>query len=125
MLKWIADLNPGLRTENWKVCDKQSESKGQTLISFIDRDSHIIIQRIGYKIHLFIKIFTGLSQGTVKVLDDPEIQRRAEHVTDTVASNFVSEGEGDEIPSPPDDQSKADQGTHLHGTQSEDGEEIR
>jgi hypothetical protein len=43
-------------------------------------------------------------------------------VTDIVASNLVSEGEGDEIPSPPDDQSKADQGTPLHGTQSEERE---
>jgi hypothetical protein len=35
---------------------------------------------------------------------------------------LVSEGEGDELPSPPDDQSKADQVTPLHGTQSEDRE---
>jgi hypothetical protein len=102
----------GLRTENWRVLDEQSESKGQRFILFIDRDSRIIIQRTGYK------IFRGLSQGTVKVLDDPKVQRRAEPVTDTVASNLVSEGEGDEIPSPPDDQSKADQGTPSHGTQS-------
>jgi hypothetical protein len=67
MLKWIADLNPGLRTENWRVLDKKFESKGQRLILFIDRDSHIIIQRTCYK------IFTGLSKGTVKVLDDPEV----------------------------------------------------
>jgi hypothetical protein len=46
-------------------------------------------------------------------------------VTDTVAPNFVSEGEGDEIPSPPDDQSKAEQGTPSHGTQSEDGEGFK
>jgi hypothetical protein len=56
------------------------------------------------------------------VLDDPEFQRREEPVTDTVASNLVPEREGDELPSPPDDQSKADQGTPSHGTQSEDGE---
>jgi hypothetical protein len=56
------------------------------------------------------------------LLDDPEVQRRSEPVTDTVASNLVSEGEGDEIPSPPDDQSKADRGTPSHGTQSEGGE---
>jgi hypothetical protein len=43
-------------------------------------------------------------------------------VTDTVASNLVSEGEGDETPSPSDDQNEADQGTPSHGTQSEDGE---
>jgi hypothetical protein len=85
------------------------------LILFIDQDSHTIIQRTGYK------IFTGLSQGTVKVLDDPEVQRRAESVTDTVSCNSVSEEEGDETPSPSDDQSKVDQGTSLHGTQPEDG----
>jgi hypothetical protein len=56
------------------------------------------------------------------VLDDPEVQHREEPVTDTVASNLVSEGEGDEIPGPSDDQSKADQGTPSHETQSEDGE---
>jgi hypothetical protein len=50
LLKWIADLNPGLHTENWRVLDKQSESKGQRLVLFIDQDSHIIIQRTGYKI---------------------------------------------------------------------------
>jgi hypothetical protein len=54
------------------------------------------------------------------VLDDPEVQRRAEPVTDRVAPNFVSEEEGDNIPCPPDDQSKADQGTPSQGTQSED-----
>jgi hypothetical protein len=25
LLKWIADLNPGLHMENWRVLDKQSE----------------------------------------------------------------------------------------------------
>ncbi|PNF41280.1 hypothetical protein B7P43_G01460, partial [Cryptotermes secundus] len=113
LLKWIADLNPGLHTENWRVLDKQSESKGQRLILFIDRDSYTIIQRTGYK------IFTGLSQGTVKVLDDPEVRRRAEPVTDTVSSNSVSEEEGDDVPSPSDDRSKMDQGTSSHGSRSE------
>jgi hypothetical protein len=56
------------------------------------------------------------------MLDDPEVRRRAEPVTDTVASNLASVREEDEIPSPPDDQSKADQGIPLHGSQSEDGE---
>jgi hypothetical protein len=59
-----------------------------------DGDSYTIIQRTGYK------IFSGLSQGTVKVLDDPEIQRWVEPVTDTVSSNSISEEKGDEIPSP-------------------------
>jgi hypothetical protein len=41
LLKWIADLNPGLRTENWRVLDKQSESKGQRLILFTDRTKYL------------------------------------------------------------------------------------
>jgi hypothetical protein len=52
LMKRIADLNPELRNENWRVLE--SESKGPRLILFIDRDSHIIIQSTGYK------IFTGL-----------------------------------------------------------------
>jgi hypothetical protein len=116
LLKWIAELIPGLRTENWRVLDKKFESKGQRLILFIDRDPHIIILRTCYK------IFRGTTQGTLTFLDDLEVRRPAEPVTDTVASNLVPDGEGDEIPSPPDDQSKADQGTPLHGSQSEDGE---
>jgi hypothetical protein len=71
---------------------------------------------------LVTKILTKLSKGSVKLLDDPEFRRRAEPVADTVASNLVSEGEGDEIPSPSDDQSKAEHWTPLHGTQSEDVE---
>ncbi|PNF26441.1 hypothetical protein B7P43_G16453 [Cryptotermes secundus] len=88
LLKWIADLNPGLHTENWRVLNRQSESKGQRLILFIDRDSHTIIQRTGYE------IFTGLSHRTAKVLNDPEVQHQAEPVPDTVSSNLVSEEEG-------------------------------
>jgi hypothetical protein len=49
-LKWIADLNPGLHTENWRVLDKQPESRGQRLILFIDQVSHTTIQRTGNKI---------------------------------------------------------------------------
>jgi hypothetical protein len=89
LLKWIADLNPGLHTENSRVLDKQSESKGQRLILFIDHDSYTTIQRTGNE------IYTGLSQGNVKVLNDPEVQHRAEPVSET---NSVSEGDGDEIP---------------------------
>jgi hypothetical protein len=55
------------------------------------------------------------------VLDDHEVQRRAEPVTDAASCNLVSEEEGDETPSPPHDQSKVDQGTSLYGTQSKDG----
>jgi hypothetical protein len=56
------------------------------------------------------------------VLDDPEVQRQAEPVRDTVPSNSVSEEEWDVMPSSPDDQNKMDQGTSLQGAQSEDGE---
>ena len=98
------------------MINKQSELKGQRLILLIDRDSHNFIRRTGYK------IFTGLSQGTVKVLDDPEVRHQTEPVTDTVDSNLYSEEEGDEIPNPPDDQDKMDQGILLHGTQSKVGE---
>jgi hypothetical protein len=72
LLKWIRNLNPGLHTEHWKVLDMQSEPKGQGLIFLIDRDSLTVIKRIGYK------IFTGLSQGTVKVLKDPEAEQKEE-----------------------------------------------
>jgi hypothetical protein len=60
LLNWIKNLNPGLNTEHWRVLDKQSEPKGQRLILFIDWDSYTSIKRTGHK------IFTGLSQGTVK-----------------------------------------------------------
>jgi hypothetical protein len=42
------------------------------------------------------KIFTGLSEGTVKVLKDPEAQyQEGELVPNTASSESVSEGEGD------------------------------
>jgi hypothetical protein len=86
------------------------------LILFIDRDSYISIKRTGHR------IFTGLSQGTVKVLRDPEAQNRQE---DIESSKSVSEGEGDVIPTPSDDRSRADQGTTLNGTQPANTEEIK
>jgi hypothetical protein len=55
--------------EHWKVLNRQSEPKGQRLILHIDRDSLIAIRSTGYK------IFTGLWQGTLNVLKDPEAQR--------------------------------------------------
>jgi hypothetical protein len=104
LLKWVKNLNPGLNTEHWRVLDKQSEPKGQRLILHIDRDSYTNIKRTGYR------IFTGLSQGTVKVLKDPE----AQHLTpDTASSKSGSEGEGDDLPTPSDDRGRADQGTPL------------
>jgi hypothetical protein len=73
LLSCIKNLNPGLHTENWRVLGRQSEPKGQRLILHIDRDSLVAIQKTGYK------IFTGLSQGTVKVLKDPEVQNKKLH----------------------------------------------
>jgi hypothetical protein len=130
LLKWIRNFNPGLHTEHWRVPDNQSEPKGQRLILLIDWDSLTAIKMTGYK------IFTGLSQGIVKVLKDPEAQHQKEGVVlDTASSKSVSEGEGDDILTPSDDRrgeaerkeeialrtksTSADQGTFLKGTQSD------
>jgi hypothetical protein len=103
---------------------RQSETKGHRLILRIDRDSLVAIKNTGYR------IFTGLSQGTVKVLKDPEAQRE-EVVLDTASSKSVSEDEGDDIPTSPDDRlgtvksSSADQGTPLMETQSDEMERAK
>jgi hypothetical protein len=93
MLSWIKNLNPGLDTENWRVLCKHSEPKFQRLILHIDRDSLVAIQKTG------CKIFRGLSQGTVKVPRDPEVQKE-EIAPNITSSESVSEGEGMER-SPP------------------------
>jgi hypothetical protein len=116
LLKWIKNLNPGLHTEQWRVFNKQPQLKGLRLILFTDRDSYISIKSTGHR------IFTGLSQGTVKVLRDPETQNRQE---DIESSKSVSEGEGDDIHTPSDDQSRAGRGTTLNGNQSANREEIK
>jgi hypothetical protein len=116
LLKWVKNLNPGLNTEHWRILDKQSEPKGQRLILHIDRDSYTSIKRIGHR------IFTGLSQGTVKVLRDPE----ARHVMpDTASSKSGSEGEGGDLPTPSDGRGRADQGTPSNGSQSDKREEVK
>jgi hypothetical protein len=77
----------------------------------IDRDSLVAIRSAGYK------IFTGISQGTVKALNDPEAQQGVR--LDTASFKSFSEDEGEDIPTSPDDRpgavksSSADQGTHL------------
>jgi hypothetical protein len=135
LLKWIKNLNPGLHMEHSRVLNKQSELKGQRLILLIDWDSYTTIKRSRHKIS------TGLSQGTVKVLKDPEAQHQKEATLDTESSKSVSEGEGDEIPTPSDDQSRAverkeeiphetksmhaDQGTTLNGTQCDKRGEVK
>jgi hypothetical protein len=128
LLAWIQNLNPGLHTEHWKVLHKPSEPKGQRLILHKDRNSFAAVKRTQYK------IFTGLSQGTVKVLKDTEAQQK-EVILYTASLKLVSEGEGDDIPTPSDDRqgavgkekeiplvtksTSADQGTSLKGTPSD------
>jgi hypothetical protein len=103
--------------------NRQSETEGQRLILHIDRDSLVAIRSTGYK------IFTGLSQGTVKVLKDPEAQRGVG--LDTASSMSVSEDERDDIPTSPDDRlgavksSSADQRTLLMETQTDEREKAR
>jgi hypothetical protein len=60
--------NPRAAYEHWRVRGRQSEKKGQRLILHIDWDYLVAIQKTGYK------IFTVPSQGTVKILKDPEAQ---------------------------------------------------
>jgi hypothetical protein len=115
LLKWIKNHNPGLHTEHWGVLNKQPEPKGLRLILFIDRDSYATIRRTGHR------IFTGLSQGTVKVPRDPKARKQQ----DIESSKSVAEGEGDDIPSPSDVQFRTDQGTTLSGTRSANREEIK
>jgi hypothetical protein len=90
----------------------------------------LAIKRTGYK------IFTGLSQGIVKVLRDPETQHQeGEPMPNTESLESVSEGEGDDIPTPTDHwrgaaerrkeiplnvkSTSADQGTPSKGTRSD------
>jgi hypothetical protein len=116
LLKWVKNLNPGLNTEHWRVLDKQSEPKGQRLILHIDRDSYTSIKRTGHR------SFTGLSQGTVKVLRDPEAQQA---MPGTASSKSSSEGEGDDLPTPSDDRGRSVQGTLSNGAQTEKREEVK
>jgi hypothetical protein len=66
LLKWIKNLNPGLHTEHWRVLNSKPELTGNGLIFLIDRDCHKILKKTVHK------IFLGLTQGSVKVLRDPE-----------------------------------------------------
>jgi hypothetical protein len=73
LLKRIKSLNPGLHKENWRVLDSRDEHFGIRLILLVDRDTAKIIKGTSYK------IFTGLSEGTFKLLSNPkeEIRGRA------------------------------------------------
>jgi hypothetical protein len=74
LLKWIKVLNPGIHIEHWRVLDRQPEPKGQRLILLIDWDTLTVIK--GTR----CEIFTGLTQGTVKVLRDPKAGPQKEQV---------------------------------------------
>jgi hypothetical protein len=93
LLTWIKNLNPGLNIEHWKVLDRHCEPKGQRLLLHKDRGSLAAIKSTGYK------IFTGLSQGTVKVMKEPEAQKE-NVVLDTASSKSVSEEEGGDTKKP-------------------------
>jgi hypothetical protein len=101
LLRWIKNLNPWLHMENWRILDKQSEPNGQRLVLHIDWDSFVAIKNTGYK------ILMGLSQGTVKVLKDPEEQKEEGAAPNIASSELVSEGEGDGTPTPSNDKSGA------------------
>jgi hypothetical protein len=92
LLKWVKSLNPGLNTEHWKVLGKQFERKIQRLIMHIDRDFLATVRNTGNK------TFTGLSQGTVRVLKDPEAPT-TEMILDATSLKSASEEEGDDPPS--------------------------
>jgi hypothetical protein len=116
LLNWVKNLNPGLNTEHLRVLDKQPEPKGQRLILHIDRGSYTSIKSTGHR------LFTGLSQGTVKVLRDPEAQQATPGIA---SSKSGSEGEGDDLPNPSEDRGKAAQGIPLNGFQTEKRQEVK
>jgi hypothetical protein len=72
--------------------DRQLEPKGLRLILLIYRGSNNILKGTGYK------ILTGLSEGMIKVLHDPEAQHHGEAVADTASLGSGSEEKGDDIP---------------------------
>jgi hypothetical protein len=82
--------------EHWRVLDRQPELKGQRLILLVDWDSHTVIKETGYK------IFTGLTQGTIKVLRYPEAGLQQEGAARSPASTeSVASGEQTAMPPPP------------------------
>jgi hypothetical protein len=83
------------------VLGRKSEPKGQRLFLHIDRDSLMTIQKTGYK------IFTGLSQGIVKVLKDPEMQKEGGGPS-IASSGSAPGGEGVGTPSPSGDRCEED-----------------
>lgn len=72
LLKWIKDLKPGLHTEHWRVLNMLPELKGQRFILLLDQDSYKVIKETRYK------IFIGLAQGTIMILNDPDANTKHE-----------------------------------------------
>ena len=63
LLQWIKSLNPGpVLRENWKVLDKKYIGRSLNLLA--EGDSTNAIKKTSYK------IYTGLPEGTFKVLSD-------------------------------------------------------
>jgi hypothetical protein len=87
LMGWIQDLNAWLHTENRRVLGEQTEPKGKRLILHIDLDSLVTIQNTGNI------IFTRLTQGTVKVLEDPELQKGQTSETESSDSGSEERGE--------------------------------
>jgi hypothetical protein len=68
LLEWLKSLNPGLHMENWRFLNSRDEPTGRRLILLVDLNSANIIKKTSYK------IFPWLSEGTIKVLSDPETE---------------------------------------------------
>jgi hypothetical protein len=96
----MKNFNPGLHTEHWRILGKQSKPKGQRLILLTDRDSLTAIKRWDTR---FLQ--DSHRELLPKVLKDPKAQHQKEGgvVLDTASLKLVSEGEGDDIPTPSDD----------------------
>jgi hypothetical protein len=79
----IKNLNPRLPIEHWSVLDRQLKPKGQRLI-LIERDSHKIIRERVYK------VFTALTQETIKVIIHPEGPKQEEGAATSPAPQDLS-----------------------------------
>jgi hypothetical protein len=77
------------------VLVRQPEPKGQRLILLTDWDSLTAIKGTGYK------IFMGLTQGTVKVLRDPEAEPQKEQTTTSSPASMQSGSGGKKRLDPP------------------------
>lgn len=71
LLKRMKMLNPGMKTEHWKVLDKQVDEVGQRLILLVDQDSAKVIKEAN------MAAYTGLDRGLFKILTNPYKQEKA------------------------------------------------